>query len=284
MQNRVGIILLLALVSGAVAVYLGFTVLRDPAAPRAARAAEGETTPVAVAARDIEAGSPLAPEDVRLIAWPSASVPEGYSSSPSEVVGRGLLTSVKMNEPLLSGKLALKEAGGGLPIVIPEGMRAVSVKVDEVISIAGFVLTGTRVDVLVTLDDRGTANQEPVTQLVLQNIEVKAAGTTYQRDPQGQPQQVTVVTLLVDPEQAEKLTLAATRGRIQLALRNTLDLDTVSTPGARFRNLIRPGQVARAPVRRGPPRRSNRVSVEVYRGPTMETTSVRSEGSEGGGS
>lgn len=287
MRNRVGLILALALVSGALAAYLAWTLLREPAGT-VAEASEVRAVDVAVAARDMDVGHRLQPEDIQLVSWPAAAVPRGYSADPSEVVGRGLLTPVKANEPLLSGKLARAEAGGGLPIIIPEGKRALSVKVDEVIGVAGFTVPGTRVDVLVTLD-RTSAFDEPTTQVALQNIEVLTAGQAIERDNTGEPRAVPVVTLLVDPEQAEKLALAATRGRIQLALRNTLDLEEVETPGIRMNQLIMVRQVVGSgPTRRAVAPRPTGVRVEVYRGPQRETSTVQDrpeqDSREGGGS
>lgn len=279
MRNRVGIVLTLALVCGGLAAWLAFTFLRGPSGPTVAGASEAPSTQVLVAARDMELGDPVGREDVKIVDWPASAVPAGYSASASEVVGRGLLTSVKANEPFLSGKLARKEAGGGLAIVIPEGKRAMSVEVDEVIGVAGNVLPGTRVDVLVTVDPSGNRSN-PVTQVFLQNIEVMAVDQTRERDPDGDPQTAAVVTLLVDPAQAERLALASGNGRIQLALRNTLDPDSVETAGARVANLIVPPRRPRtraAPSRPGPPARH---SIEVYRGPERETSTVDSEPDE----
>ena len=150
--------------------------------------------------------------------------------------------------PLLNAKLAEKEAGGGLSITIPEGMRAVSVEVDEVVGVAGFVLPGTRVDVLATVMP-GTDRSRTTTRIILQNVRAVAADQQYQQDIDGEPQYVTVVTLLVTPQDAEALTLAATEGRIQLALRNTLDSEEVETSGRRITSLITGGGTsgARAP-------------------------------------
>ena len=127
------------------------------------------------------------------------------------------------NEPILAAKLASKEAGSGLPPVIPEGMRAVSVRVNEVVGVAGYVLPGTRVDVVATASP--TMNQTDTTsKVVLANVQVLTAGTRMEQDQEkGKPMQVTVVTLLVTPEQVERLALASTEGKIQLALRNPLD-------------------------------------------------------------
>ncbi|MFQ5891127.1 MAG: Flp pilus assembly protein CpaB [Gemmatimonadota bacterium] len=278
-RRRMWIVLVLALVSGLAAAYLALNYLRQPTSP--IRAATPSTTEVVVAARDLPLGAVLGPEDVKLVQWPSEALPEGYSASTDEVLNRGVIAPLRLNEPLLPGKLAVKEEGGGLPIVIPAGMRAVSVKVDEVINVAGFVLPSTRVDVLVTLS-REAQQQNPITKLILQNVPVLSSGQIIERDEEGRPQNVTVSTLLVTPEEAEKLVLAATEGRIQLALRNPLDLDTVQTEGIRVTGLV-PGQRVVRPtaVRRRVPRpvpRSTARTIEVYRGPKLETTTVEGEG------
>ena len=136
------------------------------------------------------------------------------------------------NEPLLESKLAPKDGGGGLPVAINEGMRALSVKVDEVISVAGFVVPGTRVDVLLTMDGPG-GGKEAITKVILQNVQALAAGQSVEKDKDGKPQPVGVLTVLVTPEQAESLALASNQGKIQLALRNTLDTLHIKTDGAR---------------------------------------------------
>jgi pilus assembly protein CpaB len=221
---------------------------------------------VVVAGRDLPVGSIVTREDLEIIDWPSGALPEGFVSQPGEVVGRGVISDVRRNEPLLSAKLASKEAGGGLAITIPEGLRAMSVEVDEVIGVAGFVLPGTRVDVLATVMP-GNNRSETTTRIILQKIPVLTADQSYQTDPGGDPVLVTVVTLLVDPHEAEALTLAATEGKIQLALRNTLDSDSVSTRGMRINTLVQ-GQVRSAPAAGTPvpTRPPEDTVVETYKG------------------
>ncbi|MGH9329606.1 MAG: Flp pilus assembly protein CpaB, partial [Vicinamibacterales bacterium] len=204
------------------------------------------TQPVVVAAADLALGSELKSDDLRVVQFPKGQVPEGTFARPEEILGRGLIVSVVRNEPILGAKLASKEAGAGLPPIIPTGMRAVSVRVNEVIGVAGYVLPGTRVDVLATGSPSRT-NAETITKVVLQNIQVLTAGTRIERDDkEGKPVQVTVVTMAVTPEQAERLALASTEGKIQLALRNPLDTSTPETPGMRTALLL---GAARAPVR-----------------------------------
>jgi pilus assembly protein CpaB len=271
-KRRKWMALVLALVSGGAAGYLALGYMNRPLSPRLASASA--TTHIVVAARDLALGTLLAPGDVKTIDWPSLTVPPGYATREDEVMGRGLITPVSANEPLMTAKLADKEAGGGLPIVIPEGMRAVSVKVDEVIGVAGFVVPGTRVDVLVTLSDGGD-REEAATRVILQNVRTVASGQTIQKNANGEPQTATVITLLVTPEEAEKLTLAATEGQIQLALRNTLDMAEVETDGIQAATLVRteaPPQPARAAAR-GPRRvTAGGASVITYNGAERTVT------------
>jgi pilus assembly protein CpaB len=269
-SRRLFIVMALALLSGLAAAWLALNYLRQPESPISR--AEPTVTEVVVAARHLTLGTMLTAEDVKLVSWPGDVLPEGYSSSVEDVLGRGVITNVSLNEPLISDKIAVKEAGGGLPIVIPEGARGVSVRVDDVISIAGFVLPGTRVDILVTLDAQ---QGNPITKVILQNIQVLTSGQVVEQDINGQPIQVTVITLLVTPDQAEQLVLAATRGRIQLALRNTLDMDSITTQGARLNTLI-PAQrvVRRAPARTQTAPVSTAQTIEVYRGPELQTETV----------
>src|SRR5262249_14139014 len=150
-----------------------------------------------------------------------------------EVKGRGLVLPVIQNEPILPMKLAAKDAGAGLPPAIPPGLRAVSVRVNEVIGVAGYVLPGTHVDVVATVSP---TDQHPdtTTKVILTNVQVLAAGTKIDRETdKNKPIPVTVVTLLVNPEESERLTLAASEGKIQLALRNPLDREAPVTHGIR---------------------------------------------------
>lgn len=281
MRNRVGIILVLALVAGGLAAFLTVRFLRQPGGSTAAPTLA--TVKVAVATRDLPVGTLLTDQDIKLVSWPAGSLPKGYATSKEEVVGRGLIQPLLANEPFLASGLAAKDAGGGLPITIPPGMRAMSVRVNEVTGVSGFLWRGTHVDVLVTLTRQETGN-DARTQVLLQNIEVLAAGQEVQKDPNGKPKTVPVVTLLVTPDQAEKLTLGATQGELQLALRNTLDTDTVKTPGARLATLLPYTERERyRPVRRSRSARPpSRVNVEVYRGKDRSTSTVDTTVTGGG--
>jgi pilus assembly protein CpaB len=263
-SKRLLIVLLLAVVTGGLAGYLSLGQLQQAMANPTLE--QKGRVRLAVAARDLPMGAILRTEDVRLLDWPSDVLPLGYAGSAADLVGRGLTTPLRANEPILSSKLADREAGGGLPILIPEGMRAVSVKVDEVVQVAGFVTAGTRVDVLVTLSADGPAQ----TRTILQNIQALAAGQTIQRDMEGKPQSVSVITLLVTPEQGERLALAASEGRIQLALRNLMDAQEVRTTGARVGALVEGPRPAAAATPRTvsvpAPARERGTVVETLRG------------------
>ncbi len=237
-QPRTGPLLAAALGCGLLAGYLTLDLLRRQTDTAAADSME--TAPVVVAAANLAPGSILGPRDVRVVRWPQAALPAGHSASTSQVVGRGVILPISASEPLLQSKLADLDAGGGLPITIPRGMRAISIEVDDVIGVAGFVLPGTRVDVLVTLPAAALGGSVPgtITRVILQGVQVLAAGQRVERDLSTKPETVHVITLLVTPPQAESLALAASEGRIQLALRNTLDLDSIATGGVQTLNLL----------------------------------------------
>lgn len=267
---RPWLVLFLALTCGAAAGTLAVRYVRARSTPM--MAVEIRKTQVVIASRELPVGTVIREGDVEVLDWPGTSAPAGYLPAPDDAIGRGLITSVHLNEPILEAKLAPKGAGGGLTTMISEGMRAVSVKVDEVMGVAGFVLPDTRVDVLLTLD-KGGATREPATEVLLQNVRTLAAGQEIQRDEEGKPRSVPVVTLLVSPQQAETLALAANQGRIQLALRNALDTSRVLTSGARLGGLFSssPTVPRAAPSGRVPlarmvvPARDSTV-VEVYKG------------------
>jgi len=191
------------------------------------------TKRVVVANADLSLGSELGRDDLKTVEWPASAVPEGAFEDPAAVIGRGLIDSVVRHELILPGKLASKEAGSGLPPIIPAGKRAMSVRVNEVIGVAGYVLPGTRVDIVATQSP--TAKAEDMTsKVVLSNVQVLTAGTRLEHDSKdGKPVSVTVVTLVVTPDEAERLTLASTEGKIQLALRNPLDVDSPATAGVK---------------------------------------------------
>lgn len=176
---------------------------------------------IVVASRPLALGTPLTAQDLSLITWPKGTVLAGSFSTIQECIGRSLITPVAKNEPILEGKLAPKEAGIGLPAAIPVGMRAVSVRVDDVVGVSGFAMPGTMVDVMATGTPQG--GSDSLTRTIIQDVRVLAAGQTVEQDKQGKPKTVGVVTLLLTPKQADQLTMASTDNRIHLALRNTID-------------------------------------------------------------
>ena len=201
------------------------------------------TQQVVVASEALPVGTRLTTANVKLIAWPSSSPMAGQLTNVADVVDRAVITNVSPNEPILEAKLAPRSAGAGLPATIPEGMRAVSVAVNDVVGVAGFVTPGTSVDVLVTGQIPG-ANQnsstENITRTILENVRVLAAGQKIEQDRDGKPQTVPVVTLLVMPQDAARLTMASTEGKIQLAhAKHYRRGDRESRPGSSGRALRR---------------------------------------------
>lgn len=231
-SNRTALVFLLSvLIAGAASLFVYRAVLQIPV-----REVEVKSYQVAVASRALPVGTMLTASDVRLVAWPSSSPVTGGYSTVDEVVNRGLVAPVVENEPLTATKVAVAEAGAGLPPTITAGMRAISVKVNEVIGVAGFVVPGTRVDVVVTLAQR----EESVSRVVVTNVQVLTAGTRYDQEQakDGKPVPSTVVTLLVTPEDAERIALAAAEGQIMLTLRNPLDTEPTETKGTRMASLM----------------------------------------------
>lgn len=199
---------------------------------RAGSSRKSESTDVRdviVAARPLGVGATIKTTDIKISKLPATAFPKGAFSKPEEVIDRPVTAAILLDEPVLEGRLAARGSGVGLAPIIPVGMRAVTVRVNDVAGVAGFVLPGMRVDVLVT--GRPPEMNGVVTTTCLQNILVLSAGTTMQADGKGQAIQAPTVTLLVDPSQAETLTLANSEGRIQLVLRNGSDQTIEKTPG-----------------------------------------------------
>lgn len=234
MRNRIFAVLAIAILAGGSLAYGTYNFMQ--AGPT--HMANMPTQPVVVAAADLQIGTALKKEDLQVIDFPQGAAPEGSFSQSGDLIGRGLIVPLVKNEPVLAAKLASKEAGAGLPPVIPEGMRAVSVRVNEVVGVAGYVLPGNRVDVVATASP-SDSRSDTTSKVVLSNVQVVTAGTRIEQSQDDtKPTQVTVVTLLVNPEQAERLALASTEGKIQLALRNPLDQGTPETPGIKTAGLL----------------------------------------------
>lgn len=204
-------------------------------ARRGRRPAKVETKDLVVAAHALPIGISLKPADVKTVPVPVSQFPAGCFTKIEEVVGRPVGSSILADEPVREARLAPRGSGLGLAPMIPPGMRAVSVRVNEVVGVAGFVLPGMRVDVLVT--GRVAGEEGSITKTILQDIPVISAGQNIEPDARGQAINVPVVTLLVTPEQAETLTVAS-EWRIQLVLRNGSDRAVGNTPGRRQGELL----------------------------------------------
>ena len=199
---------------------------------------------VVVAAMDLPLAAKLKIEDLKIIEWPAEHIPPGAVSDPKDLVGRVLISRVLGMQPLLPGMLAAKNAGSGLAALIPPNMRAIAVKVDDVVGVAGFIHADDRVDVMVTM--RQGQGGESTTKVFLQNIKVLAVGQDVDNGEKSRlhATQATVATLLVSPQDAERLVLAQTEGRIMLTLRSWTDSLPVDTNGASPSGLIGAGPVA----------------------------------------
>jgi pilus assembly protein CpaB len=184
-----------------------------------------------MAARDLEIGTLIKDADLTMGPWTGA-LPKGLVTKKESLYDRGVIAPIYQGEPVMESRLAAPGAGGGLAATIPPGMRAVAVRVDDIVGVAGFVVPGMRVDILISgQPPNGTPTNGAQVKTLLQNIEVLSAGQNYQKDAEGKPIAVPVVNLLVTPEQAEVLSLASSQTRIQLVLRNRLDTQQAKTPG-----------------------------------------------------
>jgi len=241
---------------------------------KASGASTEPSVEVIVAADDLQVGAKVEEHNIKIIRIPASDLPAGAPRRKADVVGHGVIIPISKGEFILSNKLA-GENVTGLPSLITPGMRAVSVRVNEVVSVAGFVTPGTRVDVLLTGTPTGAGESQTTT--VLQDVRVLASGHTLEKSATGEAQNTPVITLLVTPEDAERLTLASSEGHIQLALRNPLDTRQEDVAAASTRGLYRgaaaPAPAAPTPVHHvvikkaaEPPPVSTAVSVEVYQG------------------
>ena len=194
---------------------------------------------VMVAARALDPGTLLRDADLRDGDW-TGSIPEGVLQKKEDIVGRGVISPIFSGEPIVESRLAPKGGGAGLAALIPKGMRAVAIRVNEIVGVAGFAVPGMRVDVLVSGSPPGQAALGGVTRTLLQNVEVLSAGQNFQKDAEGKPVSVPVVNMLVTPEQAEMLSLASTQTSIQLVLRNPLDTQIAKVPPTAMGNIFSP--------------------------------------------
>ena len=259
-------LLLIGIVALALGAFVSFSVYRNLQAKSGSNNAPG--VDVVIAAGDIPVGVKIEDKDVKVVRFPSGDLPPSCFHLKSSVVGRGVVLPIAKGEFVLPLKLAGENAGYGLPSLIPPGMRAISVRVNEVVSVAGFVLPGTRVDVLVTGNPSGASEQQTTT--VLGNVAVIATGQRLERNAAGDPQSTPVITLLVSPDDAQKLTLASTQGRIQLALRNPLDTKQQDLASMRTNSLYKNVSAPMPVVRE----RHKRKTVELPPAPDLYTVQV----------
>ncbi len=234
MNRRILIIVTCALVLSACASYLVYRAVVS----RVTTTDAVPTAQVVMATRDLVAGTVIQAADMKTGAWVGA-LPKGTLSAGGDFLNRGVISPIYAGEPIMEARLAGKGSGGGLAATIPPGMRACAVRVNEVVGVAGFVIPGMRVDVLITGQaPGGNPLVGASVRTLLQNIEVLSAGTDFQKDKEGKPQQAQVVNLLVTPAQAEILSLAGNETRIQLVLRNPMDTQIAKLSGTATANLF----------------------------------------------
>ena len=271
-RNRLLLIGFIALAMGA---FVSFVVYRNLQSRTSTKTPPGEE--VIVATDDLPVGVKIEDKDIRLARFPSDGLPAGVFHSKTKVVGRGVVQPISKGEFVLTNKLAGENAGAGLPALIPPGMRAVSVRVNDTTSVSGFVQPGTRVDVLLTGNPQGSNEQQTTT--VLENVAVIATGQKLERSPTGEAQNAAVVTLLLSPDDAQRLTLASSQGHIQLVLRNPLDTKQEDVAASRSSSLYKnsPEAAPSAPHKpskhiavQAPPPIPTAYTVEVYKGDKKE--------------
>jgi len=282
-NTRTIIVLAVAIPMAAIASYGVYLAVKS----MPVREVEVARTQAVVATHPLSVGTLVTKDDLKLVSWPAASPVPGMFTETDKAVNRGVIIAVSENEPLTESKLAPIGAGAGLTPTITAGMRALSVKVNEVIGVAGFVIPGTHVDVVVTVRRPDGSSQS---RAVLSNVQVLTAGTRYDQEratKEGKPIPTSVVTLLLTPEDAEKMTLASEEGRIMLALRNPLDTAPTKTEGARMTALLGEAspppitkmvngqKMAKAAPKPEPPAAPQRYTVETIRAAKRSEEEVR---------
>jgi len=261
--KRIALAVALAVVIAGIVTYAFMMHLRSQ------QAKQLQTIKVVAAAKPLSAGTPITADSVALIDWPANMPVAGSFTKVEDVVGRSVIYPIEEHQPIIDHDVAQAGSGIGLTVKIPEGMRAVSVRSNDVVGVAGFLYPGSHVDVLVTTKPN-TDTGLPVTQTILPNVEVLTAGQRIEPDPTGKPETVNVVTLLLKPEDGEKLVLASAQGQIQFVLRNGADQSTPKTGAVAMTDVLggqKPAPaapVARKGAARKPVVRSEKPSVVVY--------------------
>jgi len=276
--KTVVIVGIVAVAIAAFASYSLFNYLKGQEARMKEAVATGQ---VVVAAEEIPAGATINPVQLKTSDWPQANIPAGSFSSKEQVTGRMALDRYMPGEPITEAKLVPKEGQGGiLSYKIPEGHRAMTVAVDQVAGVAGFISPGNKVDVVLTTTPPG--QNQPVSKIVLQDVPVLATGQILEQQKDGKPQVVPTVTMDVTPQDAEKLAIASTQGRLQLVLRRAGDVEPAITSGETVARVMKGTGVAKEPQRITTSRRPAKpvqkaareekvqrptvVNVEIYRG------------------
>lgn len=271
MQNRRALlVLVLAVALGVVAAFTARRWLENQTRQR--EFAKPTTQPVAVVRADVSVGSILTERGLVTVDWPLEFVPAGAFTEPAQLAGRVLRRPLASGEPVLESALLPEGARGGLVSVIDPSRRAISVRVDPVVGVAGFIVPGSHVDVLVTVRRVDEGDSQPYSKVILQDVQVLAIDQKLEEAKNGDPQLVQVVTLEVSPEQAERLTYAAHEGKLQLALRNPSDREIVETHSVGVNDVL--GQ-KKAPVVAARPRVAVRspTNVEVIKGAQLTVQS-----------
>ena len=291
MSKRLISVLVFALVVSTGATLLVYKLFSS----RMSAEAKPSTTQVMVAARNMPVGTMIGETDLKTGAW-SGSLPAGAVLQKEDAIGRGVVAAIYEGEPVSESRLAAKGAGAGMAATIPPGMRAVAIRVNDVVGVAGFVVPGQHVDILVLgMPPGGSAATGTITKTILQNIAVLSAGQNIQQDTQGKPETVQVVNLLVTPEQAEVLSLVSNDMRIQLILRNPLDTKETKTAGMAASSVFsgaqyKPAEAPRPrvvnaaytppPAKAVPEPVAIPITVEVIQGTKRETARFKDETSQ----
>jgi pilus assembly protein CpaB len=268
-MKRPGTILLVAIVIGALSAAWVYRSLRakERAIELARKQAVGATVDLVVASETLSIGTRIEPRQVRIARWPIDVEPEGATRKPEEVVGQIAKATIDKNQPIVKNNL-VGQGVGLLPLLISEGMRGLSVKVDSVTGVSGFITPSSRVDVLVAGQPEGSGEREMRSKLILQNVRVIATGKSIEQKDD-KPVEVPTVTLLVSPEDAEKLTLATRSEPVRLALRNYRDEEYVRTPGITLSQLFGENGVPAGVLAKAAPKKraaTPQYSVEVFLG------------------
>ena len=240
-QRLVFVILFALVVSGAASAVLYRLISAQVAANKVAPSSK-----IVVASRNLSSGDLIKDADIKEVDW-TGPIPPGAVFKPEDAINRGVIESIYQGEPVVESRIAKPGMGAGLASMIPQGMRAVAIRVNDVQAVSGFAAAGSHVDVLIAGNPPG-GNQSAgtVTKTLLQNVEILSAGATIQKDAEGKPVSVPTVNLLLTPAQAEIMSLASNEARIQLVLRNPTDKEEAKTPGTAMAYLFN-GSVAPPP-------------------------------------